>query len=210
MAILKLTRTLAAAALVFPSFSSAAIVNIHQTIDLTTLDLDATFVQETYKAPLSLAVGDTLKLTYDFAGNRTLKMYNPISIIGAVWAGDGECTNYQATGTLNFVSPRGPAQSATETERSGCVHFGVAFDAWRFASVPGPIEFSGLNVSLTVDEYDNRTSRDYTGLWFYLLADRFEIGREVPAEVPEPASLPLLGFGLAALATSRKRRPHAQ
>jgi len=209
MTFLKLTRALAALALVFPAFSSAAVINIHQTVDLTSFDLNSPVLYQPYYAPVSLAVGDTVNLMYDFAGDQTLRLFNPWFILGSLYSVDTGCTRFAASGSLNFVNARGPVQSVSKTESSGCVHFGISFGAFDFMSAPGPIEFSGLKFSMTVDAYDNRTSRDYTGPAWFVAADRFEIGREVAAEVPEPAGVALLGLGMAALAMSRRRKPSA-
>ena len=205
MTTLRLTRTLAAFALAFPAFCSAAVVNVHQTVDLTTLNLSTGLLFEDFDVPTTLAVGDTLHLTYDFTGDQTLRMFNPRHIFGWLGARDRDCTQFQATGSLQFVNGRGPVQSVTKTETSECLQFGLTFDASEFTSSRGMIEFSGLDFVMTVDAYNNRSSRDYVGPLLYLRAGRLGIGREGAVDLPEPASLGLIGLGMAALAARRRK-----
>ena len=209
MTFLKISRLFAALALIVPAMASAAVVNINQTVDLTTLNLTGTMFDGHYSAPVSLAVGDTVNLSYDFAGNQTLKMFNPGQIFGWLGANDGGCTYFQATGTLSFVNGKGPVRSAGATQSSACVHFGLIFDSYDFTSASEPIEFSGMNFSMTVDSYDNLASRNYGGPWLMMQAGRFEIGTEA-ADVPEPATFGLLGVGIAALAATRRRKLSAK
>lgn len=205
MTTLTFTRTLAALAVALPTFCSAAVVNIHQTVDLNTLNLSTGMLFEDFEAPATLAVGDTLHLSYDFVGDQTLKMFRPMHIFGWLGARDRGCTEFQATGSLQFVNGRGPMQSVTKTESSECLQFGLTFDASEFTTGRGAIEFSGLDFFMTVDAYNNRASRDYVGPLLYLRASRFEIGHEGAIDLPEPGSLGLIGLGMAALATRRRK-----
>jgi hypothetical protein len=207
MTTLRFTRALAAITVAFPIFCSAAVVNIHQTVDLNTLNLGSGFVLKEYDAPVTLAVGDTVHLTYDFAGDQTLKMYKPFDIFGWLSASDMGCTEFQATGSLQFVNGRGPVRAVSKTETSECLQFGLTFDSSEFTSKSGGmIEFSGLDFVMSIDAYNNRNSRDYTGPLLFLRAGAFDIGREGDAYVPEPASFGLVGLGVAALAAGRRRK----
>lgn len=204
---LSFTRALAALAVALPTFCSAAVVNIHQTVDLHTLNLGSGFLFREYEAPVTLAVGDTVHLTYDFAGDQTLKMFKPFDIFGWLGASDMDCTEFQASGTLQFLHGRGPVRPVTKTETSECLQFGLTFASSDFTSKQGGmIEFSGLDFVMSVDSYNNRFSRDYSGPVLFLRADAFDIGREGDAYVPEPASLGLVGLGMAAFAAARRRK----
>jgi hypothetical protein len=185
---------------------SASVVTINRTVDLTGIPSQGLWVDYVdFDGPtFSLAVGDTLNLNFDFTGNQTLKMYNPLNVIGMAIATDLDCVTFNATGTLSFAQPSGPVKSGMNTESMGCSHFGVQFERPNITTGPGMIEFSGLSFSMTVNAYDSVSTRQYHNLWLTIAAEEFGIGQS--SDVPEPASLGLMGLGLAGLVATRRRK----
>ena len=193
-----------ALALIAPVASaSAAIVTVNQTVDLTQFNLAGGNIQKFYGGtPLTLNIGDTLNLSYDFLGNQTLIMNAPSYIYGWVAASSGS-TSFTSTGSMTLVGATGPVKTASETATDGCAHFGNTFFANQFTTAPGPISFSGMQFSMTVDAYTgDLTTRDYSGPWLVMGGSGMSIG----SAIPEPGSIALLGLGLAALAFAGKRK----
>lgn len=201
-----LKHTCAALALIVPIASaSAAVVTIDRTIDLTTLDLSDIWLASPETGPaFSLAVGDTLTLNIDFAGNQTLKVFNPLNIMAMVMATDADCVTFTGTGSVSFANAKGPLTSGTHTDTMGCSHFGNQFETAAITTGPGVVEFSGLSFSMTVDAYDTVSTRQYQQSWLQMAAEGYAIGQI--NDVPEPASLGLIGLGIAGLMLARKRK----
>jgi|GEM_PF-4549840 len=203
-----LKHTCVALALIAPiATASAAVVTIERTIDLNALDLNALWIVSQEASPaFLLAVGDTLNLHIDFAGNQTLRVQKPLNIIAMVMATDSECVNFTSTGSIAFADAIGPLQPETHTETMGCSHLGNQFEESAISAGAGAVEFSGLSFSMHVDAYDIGSVREYRNSWFQMAGEGFAIGQL--HAVPEPAGLGLMG--LAALLLGRKRlRPGA-
>ncbi|HEY0065449.1 MAG TPA: PEP-CTERM sorting domain-containing protein [Telluria sp.] len=200
-----LKHSCAALALIAPMAAApAAVITINRTIDLNTLDLsDIWFATPEFGPVFSLAVGDTLNLNIDFAGKQTLKAYNPLNIIAMVMATDTECISYTGTGHVVFANAKGPLKAGTHTDTMGCSHFGNQFETATVTTGPGTVEFSGLSFSMHVDAYDIGTTRAYKNSWFQMAAEGYSIGQF--NDVPEPASVGLMGLGIAGLMLARRR-----
>ena len=202
-----LKRAFVALALIAPIASaSATVVTIDRTIDLNTVYMSGIWLIDGNTGPsFWLAEGDTLKFNIDFAGNQTLKVVNPLNFFGAAMATDTDCVNYTATGTLSFMDAKGPLKSGTHVDRMACSHVGNQFATATVTTGPGMVEFSGLSFTIDVNDYDLVHTRQYQTTLLQIAAESYEIGQS--NNVPEPASLGLMGLGIAGLIAGRRRSP---
>ncbi len=212
-------RTLAFAAVLaaLPSISSASVVVVNQTLDVTQPQAVSgpSGFQGWQGTPafnggynVAIAEGDTFDYTIMFAPGQSLTATG----LSAVWAysyTDGAGSDVVGTGTFSFLDASGNAilTSDSFTDTEGSYHFGQYFTSTNFAGgLPSPLTFYGVRYVGTLDDYltSGVTTRDYNLPAFYLDAGNVAIS----AAVPEPASWAMMlgGLGLAGIVARLRKK----
>jgi PEP-CTERM motif len=162
----------------------------------------------TSKAPISLAVGDTLDYTVDFQGAQTVTLSNPASFWALIYSNSGGSQNTTMTGVVSLLDSSGAVlfTSSTLSTTEAQVHVGQFAPAGFFAGLPTTVTFGGVRWVGTVDSYapygagdPTITSRDYEtpGLFFR--------GSSFVTSVPEPGTWALMLGGLLAVGSRAAR-----
>ena len=189
------------------SAAAAANVEVTETLDLAQVSISGTgflVADAPAFAPgptFSLAVGDTLSLTIDFAGSQTLTISGPTFIWAYVYANTVN-SDVSQTGTMSFLDAAGHvlASSSAKTDIEGAAHVGQQFLSDSFAGLPPQLTFYRLRYDGTLDAYlePGVTTRTYTTPVLDL--------RAVSVAVPEPATFALMLGGLGLLVAAARRR----
>jgi hypothetical protein len=166
------------------------------------------FLVATMASAQTLAVGDTVDFTVTFANSSRLVMYDDDGGVEdfAGWLtgtfdpsiftiSNASITPLSLIGTL--------ATPLTESSESGgTAHIGPFFNT-DFISTGSSISFTGYRVQYTIDALITNPN-SYSSVWLILQADRMAV---IPdAAVPEPATLSMIGIGVAALIRKRWKR----
>jgi hypothetical protein len=191
-----------------PSTASAATVQFTTTVDLATCpSLGCT---KPFTPGVSIAIGDLVDFTVlfdsqrafmtDLAGGSVFEGFR-----GWLAAGDNDSGFTISNASIQLLGLIGTLNSplAKPTETSGQAHLGPLFSG-DFIATGSTISFTGYRVLFTVDALEV-SPHAYSSIWMGFSADQVQFAPE--ATVPEPASLLLLGAGLAGVAARRRRKP---
>jgi hypothetical protein len=179
--------------------AQAAIVQVNATWDVTRSS--AYFGLD---APVSIATGDHVIYTVDFAGNQTLNFVDGSERL-STWlaAGDNNSSftiNNISLDLFGFSGTGGAASSYFKTtESSGMAHLGPY---WSNFLTPGQtVSFSGFEVEFDVQKIAVSPHR-YQNAWLSYAGA--SVGTIQP--VPEPGSVALVLLGLLGLAAASQAK----
>jgi len=182
----------------------AATVAVTETLDLAQVVVGPTSLAAVgppgFEPPptFTLAEGDTLALTVDFAGAQTVTLSNPSQVWAYVFA-NGSPSDVLQSGTISFLGADGAviARSALKTDVEGEVSVGQTFSRADFAGLPPALTFHGVRYDGVLVDYlaPGVDSRAYTVPGLTLAGDAL-----VVSTVPEPTPAVLLLAGAAVLA----------
>jgi PEP-CTERM motif len=212
-----LSGLISCAIVLVPTLANASTITINQTVDISSChnNLNSCNVQTSLGGNQSIAVGDVVNATIDFLGTQQLSMFDDgptastENFMGWLALGPGgtagSFTVVNASMTLTDLSGSLLSPLTRATETGGTAHLGAQFVGDRITT-GSSISFSGYQFSFTVNALPANPNI-YSRVWTVFSADRFQVETTSQlSEVPEPATLSLLGLGLAVAAVRHRMK----
>ncbi len=194
-----------------PAHAASIVVN-HV---LNPANIGTNIFQENLTTPFTAGVGDTITFNLTFTGGQSVTLTGDTTLWLLSLTNSGSAT-LNTTGTFEFLGTSGPLNAGpiAFTQENSFVHVGSSINDFQYRSGAGPITFSGIRQTLTIDSV-SLLDDDNDGIFdvpsvdpreYYSIA-LYTNGRVGPGAVPEPATWAMMIGGFGAIGgTMRYRR----
>lgn len=159
---------------------------------------------ELLAAPITLGAGDTLDMTFTFAGGATVFANGEDGLWSLVLTSSGPSATLQTSGTLEFLGASANIVSGpiALSDENGFIHLGNYYSSNLYRLDANQISFTGLRQVITIDSDDIGQAREYQSIALTYFSG--QVGAEV---VPEPATWAMMIGGFGLIGAAARRRP---